>query len=306
MHVTVVGAGVIGLTTALVLEERGATVTILARDTLDATTSAVAGAVWFPYRAGPRHLVAAWAARTRAWLVELAQDRATGVDVLDGYELDEDTTVPWWAVGLPEVTHVTAPVAGSPKAWRFVAPRVEPAIFLPWLHARLRATIELVTVDDLRAIEGPIVNCTGLGARTLANDLEVEPILGQIVVTRPGAVALATTVTDERDPDAIFYVIPRRDELVLGGCTIPTMGPPVIDPQITERILAHARRLGLAPGAVLRERAGLRPYRPNVRLERDPTIPRLVHNYGHGGAGFTLSRGCAEEAATLVGLPVAF
>ena len=43
-----------------------------------ATTSAIAGAVWFPYRAGPAHKVAAWAARTREWLEQLARTRARG------------------------------------------------------------------------------------------------------------------------------------------------------------------------------------------------------------------------------------
>jgi D-amino-acid oxidase len=42
---------------------------------------------------------------------------------------------------------------------------------------------------------------------------------------------------------------------------------------------------------------GLRPYRAEVRLER---AGRILHNYGHGGAGYTLSRGCAEEIAQLI------
>ena len=67
MDVTVVGAGVIGLVTALTLEERGHTVRVVAAAYGETTTSAVAGAVWFPYRAGPPAKVAAWAARTRAW-----------------------------------------------------------------------------------------------------------------------------------------------------------------------------------------------------------------------------------------------
>ena len=45
------------------------------------------------------------------------------------------------------------------------------------------------------------------------------------------------------------------------------------------------------------ERVGLRPYRDEVRLEREG---RIVHDYGHGGAGFTLCRGCAESVAALL------
>jgi D-amino-acid oxidase len=47
-------------------------------------------------------------------------------------------------------------------------------------------------------------------------------------------------------------------------------------------------------------RVGLRPFRRGgVRLGREPGR-RLVHNYGHGGSGVTLSWGCALEAAELV------
>jgi D-amino-acid oxidase len=52
---------------------------------------------------------------------------------------------------------------------------------------------------------------------------------------------------------------------------------------------------------VLGHRVGLRPFRPQVRLEAEPPGrgPLVVHNYGHGGAGVTLSWGCAREAAGL-------
>jgi D-amino-acid oxidase len=97
----------------------------------------------------------------------------------------------------------------------------------------------------------------------------------------------------------MFYAIPRRAEVVLGGTAVLTDAdaPPAPDPALTARFLADAARHGLAPGAVLRERVGLRPYRPEVRLER---VGRAIHCYGHGGAGFTLGLGCAEDVAALV------
>ncbi len=313
MDITVVGAGVIGLTTALVLEEHGHRVRIVADAPHAATTSAIAGAVWFPYRAGPPARVAAWAARTRDWLEPLAADPASGVDVLAGYEITPDVGLevsasrrPWWAAGI-EVGRGPAPVTGAPPAWTFRAPRMEPAIYLPWLAAQLQATVEPRTVTALATEPGDlVVNCTGLQARTLAEDPALVPLVGQVVLARPGAVDLGISITDDRDPDAVFYVIPRRTALVLGGCSLPWppgAPPPAADPAITARILARAATLGLPIGEVITTRVGLRPFRAEVRLERDPRDRRILHNYGHGGAGYTLARGCAEEVARLATAP---
>ena len=312
MQITVVGAGVIGLTTALTLEQRGHDVRIVAAAYGETTTSAIAGAVWFPYRAGPPAKVAAWAARTRTWLEQLAPISRAGVDVLAGYEITRDDQYPWWAANPRwsgadsprpagvEVTRAPAPVTGAPLAWQFIAPRAQPDLFLPYLASLLRAPIESRVVGDLAAEPGDvIVNCSGLAARELAGDDTIYPLLGQIVIADCGAVDLGTTITDARDPDALFYVIPRRHELVLGGCSLPYPpgATPAIDPAITARILQHASALGIPIGAVRTVRAGLRPYRLEVRLKRDG---RIIHNYGHGGAGFTLCRGCAEDVAAMI------
>ena len=126
MRVTVVGAGVIGLTTALTLEERGHDVRIVAAASALESVSGIAGAVWFPYRAGPPAKVARWAARTRSWLEGLAVERDAGIDVLTAYEITADRglapPVPWWAAGI-DVARAPAPVHGAPLAWRFRAPR---------------------------------------------------------------------------------------------------------------------------------------------------------------------------------------
>ena len=61
-------------------------------------------------------------------------------------------------------------------------------------------------------------------------------------------------------------------------------------------------RQGILPALrearVLRHKVGLRPVRPSVRVER---VGRLVHCYGHGGAGVTMSWGTADEVAGMLG-----
>lgn len=305
MRITIVGAGVVGMTTALALEERGHHVEIVANAPPLASVSAVAGALWFPYRAGPPQRVAAWAAHTQRWLAALAADPATGVDRVVGWEITADAATeptPWWAAGL-DVERATAPVTDAPVGWRYEAARVEPAVFLPWLRSQLRARVVHRTVTDLAAEPGELViNCAGLGARDLAGDPAMVGLLGQVVICEPAGVDLRTAITDDRDPHALFYLIPRRSELVLGGCAIPWPAerPAVVDHVLTRRILDHAAALGLPVGEVRDVRVGLRPYRPEVRLERDPADPRVFHHYGHGGSGYTLARGSADELAALV------
>jgi len=198
---------------------------------------------------------------------------------------------------------VTTSWPGAPTAWQFRAPRVEPRLHLAWLEAQLPRPIRIARVHRLADVGGNmVINATGLGARALTGDTALTGLFGQTVIVAPGGLDLGVSLHDDRDEAAMFYIIPRRDEIVVGGCIVarPDDDPLVPDADISARIHRHAATLGLAPGAVLRERAGLRPFRPTVRVERDPDDGRVIHAYGHGGAGYTLARGCAEDVVALV------
>ena len=65
---------------------------------------------------------------------------------------------------------------------------------------------------------------------------------------------------------------------------------------LRESFLERARAAGFRHGPVLRDAVGLRPVRPEVRLER---VGRVIHHYGHGGAGYTLAWGSAEDVRRL-------
>src|SRR5436305_1030955 len=97
-RVTVVGAGVIGLTVAVRLAQAGHTVRVVAADPPAATTSAIAAAFWYPYRAYPQVDVARWAAATFRALADLAGVEGTGVRMRSGRQLFRAVTGdPWWA-----------------------------------------------------------------------------------------------------------------------------------------------------------------------------------------------------------------
>ena len=121
MRITVVGAGIIGLSCGLRLREAGHTVRIVSAAPSAETTSSVAAALWYPYRALPEVAVTRWAARGFAALTDLAEEPGSGVRLRAGHELFRAPAAdPWWHDAVP---------AGSlrriaPERWR---PATSPA-----------------------------------------------------------------------------------------------------------------------------------------------------------------------------------
>ncbi len=301
-EVTVVGAGVVGLTTALTLQEARHRVRVLSAERPEQTTSAAAGALWYPFEVGPPDKVNRWARATRDWLLGLSRTAPdAGVDVLTVRECVSDARRPWWADAIEGLRLVEGlQPSGAQLAWEFEAPRVEPALHLRWLESRLERPIEIWRVERLEDVAGDVVvNCTGIGARRLTGDTALRALLGQTVLVAPGEVDLARMYGDERDPSAMLYVIPRRAEVVIGGCALPFEDdvPPDADPDLRAAFLERARAAGFHHGPVTGDAVGLRPVRPEVRVER---MGRVIHHYGHGGAGYTLARGSAADVSELV------
>jgi len=298
--VLVVGAGVIGLTAAIRLREAGIAADVVAREPPEATTSAVAAALWYPYRAFPRERVAGWSARGFAVLSELAAEAGTGVRMRPGAERVADGTPdPWWREAVPTFARTEA-------GWRFEAPVADMSVHLPWLVRRLEAlggglrVAALARIDDALAHAPVVVNCTGLGARELAADASMVAVRGQILRV---AAPVHEWLLDQSDPDALLYVVPRERDVVLGGAAVEGDEDAGPRPDVAAAIRARCEAAvpALRGARVLGEAVGLRPSRPAVRLEADPRPGgAVVHCYGHGGAGVTLAWGCAEEVVGLV------
>ncbi|WP_437775035.1 FAD-dependent oxidoreductase [Sorangium sp. So ce1097] len=302
LQITVVGAGVIGLTTAVVLQRDGHRVQVIAAERGERTTSAAAAALWYPFQASPPERVNAWSRRTLDELTRIAREHPeAGVDLVTCLEAADETRLPWWAPCVPDLSIDAGPhPLGAPRSFRFTAPRVEPSLHLPWLESRLERPVRVERVRSLAAVEGDcVVNCTGLGARALTGDAELRALYGQVAITEPGELSPDVALGDERSESALMYVIPRRREIVIGGCVVPSPDDRSLapDPELTDAMLQRVRAAGLAPGRLIRARAGLRPYRNTVRLEREG---RVIHNYGHGGAGYTLAWGCADEVSAML------
>jgi len=309
----VIGAGVIGLTTAVRLREAGWRVRIRAAAPPERTTSAVAAALWYPYRVGPDALVAAWGERSYEVFRHLAANAATGVRMTHGIELlplDADPRdFPEWAAHIPDFRVARAnEVPDGRVGWAFTVPVADTGAYLRWLAARFAehgGEVEIARVASLAEVAGEfplIVNCAGLGARELAGDGAMRPVRGQIVrVENPG---LGEFWLDEHHPDGLLYIIPRGGDVVLGGTADEGKEDTEPDAAVAEAIVRRAVAVtpALAGARVLEHRVGLRPWRPEVRLEAEPAGgATVIHNYGHGGAGVTLSWGCAEQVVRLAG-----
>ena len=318
--VFVLGAGVCGLTSAICLAESGLAVAVQGAELPDQTTSVVAGALWGTHLVGADDRVPGWAHQTRRVLVELADDAATGVSVTAGLmavSVPDDT--PPDAPGGPESADAVACTECDPRdlppgyvaGWRLTAPMASMPVYLTYLRDRLLAAggelLEPRSFSTLaevaRSCAAPvIVNCPGAGAHALVPDPSVTAVRGQVVVAaNPGITEFF--VGNGADPDELTYLFPHGDTIILGGTQEHGNWSRVPDPATAERILAACTAVEprLAGVTVLGHRVGLRPARPQVRLEAEAISGsrHIVHNYGHGGAGVSLAWGCARDAAKL-------
>ena len=215
-RVTVVGAGVVGLTCAVRLLEEGHRVDVLARDLPLETTSAVAAAIWYPYRASPLDRVLAWSARSYEVFVGLADVAGAGVALRGGVEVFAAPQVdPWWRPAVPHLDHVEPP-DGYVDAWTFLAPVVEMPVYLVMAASRigeLGGTITRLNLPALPVGADVVVNAAGIGARLLAADSSVGPASGQVVYVEQ--VGLEQWWLDSSAD--LTYVVPRSHDIVVGG-----------------------------------------------------------------------------------------
>jgi len=307
MRCTVVGAGVSGLSCAVRLLEAGHEVEVISDRFSPDTVSDVAAALWYPFLTAPADRADGWGVATYAELERLAEEESdSGVRMRDGKEyLREAVDPPEWSEDIAafRILDDSEIPEGYVFGWQFRAPVIEMPLYMPWLRSRVEAlggSFVQSFVEDLNEVSGEVVvNCVGLGARELCDDEDVRPARGQIIFIDqdPGIGHFDQT------PETLTYTIPRSDVTVLGGTAQIDDWGMDIRPEDYDLILSKVEALWpqLDRSKIVGEAVGLRPSRSEVRLEVEYIgEKKVVHNYGHGGAGVTLSWGCAEEVANLV------
>jgi D-amino-acid oxidase len=320
-RIAIVGAGVSGLTCGVILAERGYRTAIFAKETGRQTTSSVAAAVWFPYHVEPAERVIPLALETYQVLVDLTWVPESGVSMIESRQFlrTGEIEIPNWAIplGAQSLSSVAAglwPVRDRAQrgdysfksGFSLRVPLTDTTIYLDYLAARFRKAggeihvkVRFEKLEDVDANFGFVINCAGIGARELVRDADLEPHRGQVAIV-PKIKRLSCAIVCDDAP--LMYAIPRTNDCVFGG-TNEVSDNLAADPASTSRIVTECSRvLNVDEPRVLAERVGLRPFRTSgIRLERDRLRDNraVIHNYGHGGAGFTLSWGCAREVLAM-------
>lgn len=270
MRCAVVGAGVMGLSTARLLQQQGAEVTIHAAELPPETTSNVAGAQWWPFSVFENHR------RTpefSAQYVEAAKfsylyfqrfvGPEWGVKWIPNYYLSGGPPRNGWISGPGGVLHEMqvefrdfAPgehVFGDGYARRFNTMMVEPSIYLPklveaFLIAGGRIEVrKFASAEEVLALpEEVIFNCSGLGAGQLFGDPEIIPAKGQLTFLMPQPEVNYNLIGGD------YYMFPRTDGILLGGTFEKGNWDVKPDAAVAERILRGQaevfRRMGELQG----------------------------------------------------------
>ncbi|XP_049764932.1 D-aspartate oxidase [Schistocerca cancellata] len=327
-RIAVVGAGVVGVTTAVRAQRRlaGAAVTLLSEQVTPHTTGDGSAGLWEPYLLAdtPPALVQRWAVETYRHLLSLwrrpeAPELGVSLVPLVCVGQQPPGPPPAWAphvLGFTSLDHRQLDALSAEHGRRYtsgfsmVTLTAEPTRWLPSLLEEFRSRggklVHPYTVRDLTHLErefDAVVNCAGLGAAKFVKDDDdpVFPIRGQ--VARVYAPWIKHVFLEEFSGGN--YVIPNIDSVVLGGTSQHRDWECDVRPEDSEHVLGGCARLlpALRSAPLLVQWAGLRPARRRVRLEAQ-RLPgsalKVVHNYGHGGAGITLSWGCAGHAVDLL------
>ncbi len=333
----VVGAGINGLCTTLRLLEHGYDVTCVAEnvdgDPNRGVASGGAGGLWFPYLCESTERTGRWANETRAVYEDMLASgipfEESGVAVKDVWQCyaPGEPLPPWTGdcpsfelMSIGEVEKKYSPAGPQylidPEdflAYKFQAPIVQVDLFLRYLRGKIAAMggdlVQKRINDPIESLEADLlVNCAGIGNATYYEGLEQDPLMkpvrGQIIhcKSRSEITQAATIVAG----DESAYVIPRGDVIVYGGTSDVDAWDLSVSEDAIQDIIRRCKRL--LPEAytdrmdIVGHWVGLRPFREElVSVERrtlgDGRV--VVNNYGHGGSGFTLCFGCADEVVRL-------
>ncbi|KAH3774961.1 D-aspartate oxidase-like isoform X2 [Dreissena polymorpha] len=318
----IVGAGIVGLSTAMHIQRElpRVPVTIYADKFDRATTSFGAGGLFRPnvdYCKGvDPETVTRWSKDAFEFFSSLATSPKasdTGHMITPGYVFSntpiENPLYKGLVFSFRDLTSAELQKLGVDYKYGYQVTTVVTYVpkYLPWLMAKFQEQGGLVvnrTVNSLEEFVGVhsvVVNCSGFRSRDLVGDKTVYPVRGHLVRVKAPWIKYWVYTEDSA------YFIPGFDEVSLGGIRQKDNYSLDINPKDSEGIKERCYKLwpSLKNAPVIGEWVDLRPHRDPVRIEYetmkfDKGPLKVVHNYGHGANGITLSWGTSRDAATLV------
>lgn len=314
MKITVIGSGVIGLSSAHELAAAGHQVTVIHDQPLLESVSSVAAAIWFPYHSENSEAADKLLRHSLQRFEELSEIKETGIDLRHGLNVDHlpGADRSWTNIvrGTVEAPKQDLPPGAYSGVYATV-PIITMTTYLDWLRTQVQdlgAEFIQRSVKDLAELTDTadlVVLAAGLrGGELLGDDETVYPIRGQ-VVRLANTKRLENWLCDDDYPEGVTYIIPRRDDIIVGGTDTPNDWDREVQQHTAHAILERATKLmpELEGLEILEHKVGLRPARDTIRLERVDGHPvPVIAAYGHGGAGVTLSWGTAQRVVQLVEL----
>lgn len=331
LKIGVIGAGIIGTSSALALIESmpNADITLISEKFSPNTTSDGSGGLIYPYLPGTTssEKVSEWMKQTTRLLEKHFRSpnaAKLGIGLLSVYYLFEDNESHKKSdfgedfISYRKMTDKELKMFGDKwKSGEFVTTYyAESSKMLPFFLMKFKSMVSFVLsfhalipqskggkvlqmkINSLEELIGKydiVVNCPGVEASRLVGDERARPIRGQVY--RVSAPWIKHAVLAGK-----HYVIPNSDTVVLGGTAGYGDWNRDVNPNDSADIMEGCCQLfpSLRSAKVIREWVGLRPGRDEVRLERQLLSKsgkemHVVHNYGHGGCGVTLFWGCAQE-----------
>ncbi|QDV68171.1 D-amino acid dehydrogenase small subunit [Rosistilla carotiformis] len=300
-----------GLTSAAKLLDQGFEVTVFSKEPFEETTSMSAGAYWWPHRAYPLERVHAWAKITYDEYSQARSEPESGIHFEQHLRFcidpDDSAQVLQYVEQWQRVDGAEYGIA-CPEAFLVTLPVIDVPIFMRNLKRRVEAQGVTTVIQSLASVStlfpefDLVVNCTGVGARDFVGDSQVFPIRGQVVrVKRPEGLERSTRIYQKEDKFTL--VLPRTNDVILGGTAQDDDWDRSVRADESKAIVERCAAIvpEIRDAEILGATVGLRPGRDQVRLELDLSEPNrpVVHNYGHGGGGYTIAWGCADEVAML-------